>query len=230
VNEHDPAARPGQVARGWPFINAAVLTATPPGTVRRLVVLPSLWPPVHHRLAVAALGVFVEAVVPDGIVFMNAPGEAPAPTREAFVAVLAALRAVYRGPVAVHGPTMRHTAVFAGLDVATLPESAVVPGWRAASLDPHARPDRAAHTATAGANVVCGATGRLRLTGHAVPAEHGTMRAWLVFECGTLAADPSAGTLGFGVLEINGATVTARPVRVGTEGSFTYRGTPFQPP
>lgn len=47
------------------------------------------------------------------------------------------------------------------------------------------------------------------------------MHAWLVFECGTLAADPAAGTLGFGILEIDGPTVTARPIRVGADGSFT---------
>lgn len=81
-----------------------------------------------------------------------------------------------------------------------------------------------------GANVVCGATGRLRLTGRAVPTGNGTMQAWLVFECETLAADPAAGTLGFGILEIDGITITARPMRIGADGSFTYRGTRHEPP
>jgi hypothetical protein len=56
------------------------------------------------------------------------------------------------------------------------------------------------------------------------------MHAWLVFECGTPAADPAAGTLGFGILEIEGTTVTARPIRIDTDGSFTYRGTRHEPP
>jgi uncharacterized membrane protein len=77
---------------------------------------------------------------------------------------------------------------------------------------------------------MCGDTGRLRLTGRAVPAEYGTLRAWMVFECGTLAADPAAGTLGFGILETVATTTTARPVRVGKDGCFTYRGTRFTPP
>lgn len=87
-----------------------------------------------------------------------------------------------------------------------------------------------AHAATAGANVVCDGTGRLRLTGRAVSTGDGAMTAWLVFECGTLAADPVAGTLGFGILEIDGTTIAARPIRIGTDGSFTYRGTRRQPP
>jgi hypothetical protein len=127
----------------------------------------------------------------------------------------------------MYGCTHHNTAVFTNLNVLLLSESApIVPGWLAASVDPNGQPD----VATVDTNVVCGGTGRLRLTGHAVPAEHGTMRAWLVFECGTLAADPAAGTLGFGVLEMDGPTVTARPVRIGADGTFTYRGTGFEPP
>jgi hypothetical protein len=125
----------------------------------------------------------------------------------------------------------QHAATLARLNVAALPESAlVVPGWRAASIDLNAQPDMAANAASTGANVVSGATGRLRLTGRAAPTGDGAMHAWLVFECGTLAADPAAGTLGFGILETDEATVTARPVRVGTDGSFTYRGAQHQAP
>jgi hypothetical protein len=213
---------------------AAFVTTTPPGNgpqVRRVVVVPSLWAPFHHRPAVAALAVFTEAVQPDGIVFMNPPGDLPMQAGEVFMNVLAAFRATYRGPIAMHGPTGQNTAMLARVNVAMLPESApVVPGWRTASVDLNAQPDMATHVATAGANVVCGGTGRLRLTGRAVPNGDGTMRAWLVFECGTLAADPAAGTLGFGILEIDGTTVTARPMRIGTDGSFTYRGTRHKPP
>jgi len=83
----------------------------------------------------------------------------------------------------------------------------------------------------AGGNLVCGDTGRLRLTGRAIPGgEDGGARAWLVFECGTLAADPAAGTLGFGVLVDDGTTVSACPVRVGADGSFTLRGVHHGPP
>ena len=82
-----------------------------------------------------------------------------------------------------------------------------------------AQPDMAGPDATASAdvvsNVVCGGTGRLRLTGHALPTGDGPVRAWVVFECGTLAADPAAGTLGFGILEIDGTT--ARPIRIGED-------------
>jgi len=216
-------------------MNAATfVTTTPPGNgpqVRRVVLLPSLWAPFPHRPAIAALAAFTEAVQPDGIVFMNAPADMPRQTREAFMNVLAVFRTIYGGKIMVHGYTHPDTAAFTSPTVRTLPETApIVPGSLAASVDLHAQPDVLVRAATAGTNVVCGGTGRLRLTGRAIPAEHGAMRAWLVFECGTLAADPAAGTLGFGVLEIDHATVTARPVRVGTDGSFTYRGTCFEPP
>jgi hypothetical protein len=56
-----PAERPG--SRG--------------AAVRRLVVVPSLWAPFHHRPAVAALAAFAEATQPDAIVFMNAPATCP---------------------------------------------------------------------------------------------------------------------------------------------------------
>ncbi len=53
-------------------------------------------------------------------------------------------------------------------------------------------------------------------TGRAAPTGDDSMQAWLLFDCGTLAADPAAGSLGFGVLETDGTTVTARPIRIGT--------------
>jgi hypothetical protein len=203
---------------------------TPP-PARRVVAVPSLWAPLHHRPAVAALAAFVAKMQPDAVVFLHAPADIPQQARKAFLNEVAKFRATYRGKIMVHGYTHHDTAAFARLNVLTLPESApIVPGWLAAAVDLHAQPHPVVRAATADTNVVCGGTGRLRLTGRAVPADHGTMRAWLVFECGTLAADPVAGTLGFGVLEIDGTTVTARPVRVGTDGSFTYRGTRFEPP
>jgi hypothetical protein len=213
---------------------ATFVTTTPPGDgpqVRRVVVVPSLWAPFHHQPAVAALVVFTKAIQPDKIVFMNAPDDLSTQAHEAFMNVLATFRTTYGGKMMVHGYSHHDTATFTGLNVVTLPESApVVPGWLAMSVDLNTQLDVATGAARAGMNVVCGGTGRLRLTGRAVPAEQGTTRAWLVFECGTLLADPAAGTLGFGVLEIDGATVTARPVRVGIDGSFTYRGTYFDPP
>jgi hypothetical protein len=166
---------------------------------------------------------------------MNAPGDpSTQEAHAAFVTVLAAFRATYQGPIAAHGPSERYAAAFARLNVATLPDSApVIPGWRAASIDLNAQqpqPDMAAHAAhAADANVVSGATGRLRLTGRAAPTADGMMQALLVFECGTLAADPAAGTLGFGILEIGCTAVTARPIRIGADGSFTYRGIRYKP-
>ncbi|HEY4007563.1 MAG TPA: hypothetical protein VGM60_20610 [Pseudonocardia sp.] len=52
------------------------------------------------------------------------------------------------------------------------------------------------------------------------------VQAWLVLECGTLAADPDAGTLGFGVLEHDATVTTAYPIRIGADGSFTFHRTP----
>jgi hypothetical protein len=200
--------------------------------VRRLVVLPSLWAPFHHRPAIAALAAFAEAVQPDGIVFMNAPGDpSTQEAHAAFATILTAFRATYQGPIAAHDASEQHTATFTRLNVVALPGSAsVVPGWRAASIDLQPQPDAQAHAAGVDVNVVSGATGRLRLTGRAVPTGDGTMQAWLMFECGTLAADPAAGTLGFGILETDRTTVTARPIRIDTDGSFTYRGIRHGPP
>jgi hypothetical protein len=191
--------------------------------------VPGLWAPLHHRPAVAALAAFVATVQPDEVVFLHAPASMPRQARKAFINEVATFRTTYGGKIMVHGYTHHDTTAFVSLNVRTLPESApIVPGWLA--IDLHAQPDVMACAKSTDTNVVCGGTGRLRLTGRAVPADHGIMRAWLVFECGTLAADPAAGTLGFGVLEVVDATVTARPVRVGTDGKFTYRGTRFEPP
>lgn len=208
-----------------------MITPNALGTMRRIVVLPSLWAPFHHRPAVAALAAFVGAVQPDSVVFLNAPTDLPREASEAFMDEVAALRDTYRGKIMVHDYGNHNSTAYTELNVATLPEAApIVPGWLAATVELTAQPNVVVGAATAETNVVCGGTGRLRLTGRAVPGEHGMMRAWLVFECGTLAADPAAGTLGFGVLEIDSVTVTARPVRIGTDGSFTYRGTCYGPP
>jgi hypothetical protein len=216
---------------------ATVATATQGNSplVRRVVVVPSLWAPFHHRPAVTALAAFTKAIQPEGIVFLNAPNDRSGTTHDAFVDVLAAFRTIYGGMIMAHGYTHQDTdhdiGAFTSLNVGTLPESApIAPGWRAVSVDLNAQPDVLACAATADTNVVCGDTGRLRLTGRAVAAEHGTMRAWLVFECGTLAADPAAGTLGFGILETDATRTTARPIRVGADGCFTYRGTRYTPP
>lgn len=196
--------------------------------VRRVVVVPSLWAPCHHAAAVEVLAAFVGTLRPDGVVFLNAPGAMSRPAREAFTGVLGAVRTGYAGLIGVHGYGEHDAAVLASLRVTVVGELApVVPGWLAASGDLATEPDVLASAETTGANVVCGGTGRLRLTGRARPAEDGTVRAWLVFECGTLAADPAAGTLGFGVLDVAGRAVTARPVRVGADGGFTFCGTRY---
>lgn len=105
----------------------------------------------------------------------------------------------------------------------------IVAGWLVAD-DLATDPGLIESAEIADVNMVCGATGRLRLTGRARPAEHGAVRAWLVFECGTLAPDPAAGTLGFGVLEVTGRAVTARPVQIGANGEFTFHGTRYTAP
>lgn len=215
----------------------ATMTANPqcarqpkePGKRRHVVVVPSLWTPFQHRPAVSALVAFVRRVPPDRIVFLGAPADRQA--WDAFADTLAAFRAVYAGWIGVHVED-GVPAGLAGYDVTTVAESApVAPGWVVVS---HAAqvPQEEGTSVPGGettANVVCGGTGRLRLTGRAMPAGEGTVRAWLVFECGTLAADPSAGTLGFGVLDIQGATVSARPVRIEADGSFTVCGARYQP-
>jgi hypothetical protein len=204
-----------------------------PSTVKRVVAVPSLWAPFHHRPAVTGLAAFAATIQPDAVVFLNAPTDLTRQAGRAFLAEVAAFRDAYQRPIVVHRDTdhdSADSAAFAGLDVVTLPESApIVPGWLAESVERTTPPDGGGGEA-AGTNLVCGATGRLRLTGRAVPTQDGTMQAWLVFECGTLAADPTAGTLGFGILEIDGTIITARPIRVDTDGSFTYRGMCFAPP
>lgn len=72
--------------------------------------------------------------------------------------------------------------------------------------------------------------GRPRLSGRARPAVDRGVRVWLVLECGTLAADPSAGTLGFGVLDGGGRAVSARPVWVGAGGGFSFHATHYKAP
>jgi hypothetical protein len=195
--------------------------------VRRVLVLPALWAPFHHGPAVAALAGYVRDTRPDGVVFLDAPEDGPADAWEAFTTVVASFRAASTAPIGVHGGGTAAVAALAGLNVTVLPTLAqIAPGWLAASVSPtEAERGVMACAEAANANIVTGGTGRLRLTGRAVPGDHGGIaRAWLVFECGTLAADPAAGTLGFGVLEDDGATVTACPVRVGRDGSFTLHG------
>ncbi|MGH3884674.1 MAG: hypothetical protein ACRDRC_14915 [Pseudonocardiaceae bacterium] len=229
----DPAVigRPGKL---WSETIADRLNEPGKAGVRRVVVVPGLWAPLHHVAAVEVLAAFVGTLQPDGIVFLNAPGGMSRQEREAFTGVLGAVRTGYAGLIGVHGDGdhgEHDAAVLASLRVTVVGELApVVPGWLAASGDLATEPDDVASAETTGANVVCGATGRLRLTGRARPGEDGTVRAWLVFECGTLAADPAAGTLGFGVLDIAGRTVTARPVRVGADGGFTFCGTRYTAP
>ena len=196
------------------------------GKRRHVVVVPSLWTPFHHRRAVSALVAFVAQVPPAGIVFTNAPTDAEA--REAFVDTLAGFRAVYPGVIGVHGDAVH--ADLAGYDVTDVAEQAeIVPGWAVTTFCT-ADPPQTAHAGTPGGNLVCGGTGRLRLAGRAAPGEDGTVRAWLVFECGTLAADQTAGTLGFGLLDVHETTVSARPVRIDPEdGSFTVHGVRYRP-
>jgi len=207
------------------------------GSVRRVVVLPGLWAPLHHRPAVAALTAFVRDTRPDGVVFLDAPAGGTPDAWEAFTAVVAGFRAEYAGPISARpGGGWRDAGavletpgvtVLARLGVTMLaPLSPVAPGWLAAPDNPMAANDGVLGCAReAGGNLVCGDTGRLRLTGRAIPCgEDGGARAWLVFECGTLAADPAAGTLGFGVLVDDGTVVSACPVRVGIDGSFTIDG------
>jgi hypothetical protein len=192
------------------------------------MVLPGLWAPLHHRLGVAALIAFVRDTRPDSVVFLDAPVGGPHEVWEAFTAVVAGFRAVYSGPISTRlGASGRQpVATLAALEVTALsPLAQVALGWLAASDNPRDATDGVVGCAKeAGGNIVCGDTGRLRLTGRAVPDDDGSVRAWLVFECGTLGADPAAGTLGFGVLEDNGATVSACPVRMGRDGSFTVHG------
>lgn len=199
---------------------------------RRVVMLPGLWAPFHHGPAVAALASYVRETGPDAVVFLDAPELGSGEAWEAFTVVVAGLRAACTVPIGVHGGSEAEPAVaaLAGLDVAVLLTLAeLAPGWLAASIGPtEAARGVMACAEAADANIVSGGTGRLRLTGRAIPGKHGGIaRAWLVFECGTLAADPAAGTLGFGVLEDNGTTVTACPVRVGVDGSFTLHGTHY---
>ncbi len=193
-----------------------------------VVVLPALWAPLHHRPAIVALSEFVQNYLPDKLMFLSGPSGMSEEARAGFITAVAGFREVYAGPVGVQDCDAREAERLRAMDVAILPGwSPVVPGWMTMPPDPtqaESGPMRRAQDA--GENLVSGGTGRLRLTGRAIPAQDGGVaRAWLVLECGTLAADPASGTLGFGVLEtINGFT-TARPVSVGANGSFTFHGT-----
>lgn len=85
------------------------------------------------------------------------------------------------------------------------PLPTLAPGWLAALDNPMPADSGVIGRAQqAGASLVSGSTGRLRVTGLAVAAEGGGSRVWLVTECGTLTEDRQAGTPGFGVLEDNG--------------------------
>lgn len=200
--------------------------------------LPALWAPLHHRPALAALSAFVGDTRPDTVVFLDAPDPGPGELWEAFTDVLHGFRAVYDGPITVC-PTndtttghTRHDTDLATLRVSVVPSlTALAPGWLAAPDNPM-RADGGVIGAAqqAGSSLVSGATGRLRITGLAVPADGGGARVWLVFECGTLAEDRHAGTLGFGVLEDNRGDFKAYPVRVGADGSFTFHHTRYAAP
>jgi hypothetical protein len=204
--------------------------------VWRVVVVPSLWAPLHHVAAVTSLAAFVATVRPDAVVFLNTPDERSRQPQGAFIDVLAGFRAGYAGPIGVYGypghpehDGEHDAALLARLRVTVLADRApIVAGWLATSDDLATDPDPIARAETTDANLVCGATGRLRLTGRARPATDGTVHAWLVFECGTLAADRAAGTLGFGVLEATSRTIGARPIRVGADGGFTFNGTRYK--
>jgi hypothetical protein len=222
--------RPRAAASG---AQTAVVPATPPGTVRRVVVLPSLWAPFHHRPAVAALTAYVDATRPDRIVLLDAPQDPSDEAWPAFRAVVAGFRTVCCGPIDVHGCGKGGAPELAELGVSVLPPLApIAPGWLATRGNPmQVDADVLADADAQGANILSGGTGRLRLTGRAVPGVDGrAARAWLVFECGVLAADPAVGTLGFGVLEDDRTCVTARPVRVGKDGSFTVHGVRYAAP
>lgn len=199
--------------------------------MRRVVVAPSLWAPFHHVAAIESLAAFIGTVRPHGVVFMNASGEMSDQTRVAFTEVIAGFRAGYTGRIGVHGYGEHDTGALASLRVTVVADLApIVPGWLAAPGDLTTRRDVITCAESTGANLVCGTTGRFRLTGRARPAADGGVRAWLVFECGTLAADPAAGTLGFGVLEGSGRAACARPIRVGADGGFIFHGTRYTAP
>jgi hypothetical protein len=189
----------------------------------RLVILPGLWAPRHHRAAVATLTAFVGQVRPDGLVLLDAPASGPRQVVEAFAVVVAGFRAVYSGPIGARYDGGVRPPAALGVTVLT-PLSPLCPGWTVAPHDAAVGRGRAAeYLRGPSGGVVRGDTGRLRLIGRAVPGvDGGPVQAWLVLECGTLAADPDAGTLGFGVLEHDGVVTTAYPVRIGADGSFTF--------
>src|SRR5689334_4161884 len=120
-----------------------------PSTVKRVVVVPSLWAPFHHRPAVATLTAFIAAIQPDRVVFLNAPADLPQRASEAFLAEVAAFRGAYRGQIVVHAHTDHDSAAIAGLAVITLPQSApILPGWQAVPGERTAPPDGVAGAVT----------------------------------------------------------------------------------
>jgi len=202
------------------------------GHSRRVVVLPGLCAPLHHKPALATIAGFVRDTRPDALVLLHGPAGMDPAGRGAFGSVVADLRAAYPGMIGVYDCDPPYVAELAAWGVTVLPATMeLAPGWQAAQEIPTSTGGATVASAeAAGANLLCGGTGRLRLTGRADPAADGGVRARLVFECGTLAADPAAGTLGFGVLETVGGTTNALPVQVGANGAFTHHGIRYMPP
>lgn len=95
-------------------------TADDTSDARRVVVVPSLWAPFHHMAAVEAVAAFVATVRPDGVVFMNVPGQMSGQALEALTDVVAGFRAGYAGPIGVHGHGAQERAEHGACDAAVL--------------------------------------------------------------------------------------------------------------
>lgn len=209
------------------------------------MLLPRLGAPGHHRAAVAGLTTFVRDAPPAGLVFLDAPPPTAGQAWDAFADVVAGFRAVYAGPIGVHQPHRRHGEPppdhrasrgpvgldgLGGLEITPLPALApVAAGWVTAPPDPARAPGGVIGCAQrADTCMATASTGRMRLTARAEPGTGGRARSWIAMECGTLAADPKPGTLGFALLaaDINdGARVaTAYPIWMDPDGSFTHHG------
>ncbi|GAA5168936.1 hypothetical protein GCM10023321_63720 [Pseudonocardia eucalypti] len=194
----------------------------------QVVVLPRLWAPMHHHLAVTALTSFVGNIQPDAVAFLNPPGPEIGEMWQAFTGVLEGFRAVYEGPILTRFSDNQRVraADLAALRVSVIaPLAPIAPGWLAGPDNPMQADGGVIGCAQqAGSSLVCGGTGRLRITGRAAPAKGGGSDVWLVFECGSLAEDRHTGTLGFGVLEDNAGDIKAYPVRIDADGAFTLHG------